>query len=130
MQFVGFALALSVAAATVAHAQDTDLVLSVQGLYQTCKAPNGATDASPCIEYIAGIADQMVLNSVLREKVRAESWRLVSSLAICDAPTYGAMRQVFINWAEKHPEKWSNPRSIGVVQALHEAWPCTSQKLK
>ncbi len=113
-----------------ANTRGAKIALSVQGLYQTCKAPDGATDASPCLEYIAGIADQMVLISALRTTLHPDSWRLVSSRAICNAPSYGAMRQSFINWAEKHPESWSRARSTGVIEALYETWSCTATKPK
>ena len=38
--------------------------------------------------------------------------------------TRGAMLQAFLIWAEKHPEKWSHYNGTGVLEALHETWPC------
>ena len=52
--------------------------------------------------------------------------RELSNLARCapDATTRGADIQVFINWARDHPTLWSEYRLVGVVVALHQAWPC------
>jgi hypothetical protein len=36
----------------------------------------------------------------------------------------GALRQVFFNWAGKHPEQWPKARVFGVRAVLREAWPC------
>jgi hypothetical protein len=32
--------------------------------------------------------------------------------------------QIFLSWAEKNPQEWSNTRSFGVKEALREAYPC------
>jgi hypothetical protein len=43
-----------------------------------------------------------------------------------EGATYGAARQAFVNWAEKHPEQWSKPMIVGVIEALNETWPCAA----
>ena len=40
-------------------------------------------------------------------------------------PTFGAIIQAFVKWAENHPEAWSGaPRQLGVMAALQKTWPC------
>ena len=44
--------------------------------------------------------------------------------AICDKPSYGAMVQAFVNWAEQNPRDWETNRIVGVMTALRANWPC------
>jgi len=46
------------------------------------------------------------------------------ALALCGAPSHGAMIQAFINWAEKNPQQWATGKTAGVMLALQESWPC------
>jgi len=46
------------------------------------------------------------------------------SQGACGTATVGAAAQSFINWAEKHPEHWTDQRNDGVETALRETWPC------
>jgi hypothetical protein len=41
-------------------------------------------------------------------------------------PTGREMIQAFVNWAEKHPESWSQRNIYGVALALRESWPCSA----
>jgi hypothetical protein len=41
--------------------------------------------------------------------------------------TYGALAQVFVNWADKHPEHWGDSTVDGVITALSETWPCPAK---
>jgi hypothetical protein len=62
--------------------------------------------------------------SALSMLVNDEDRQLLLRLTTCArSASFGAMIQVFINWAQKHPEQWSSPREFGVVQALKETWP-------
>jgi hypothetical protein len=46
-------------------------------------------------------------------------------LSMCSGQaSYGAMMQTFVNWAQAHPEGWSENQAYGVIRALHEKWPC------
>jgi hypothetical protein len=41
--------------------------------------------------------------------------------------TMGAVIQAFLNWADKHPEKWARPRIFGATAAMRETWPCDGE---
>jgi hypothetical protein len=34
------------------------------------------------------------------------------------------MREVFMDWAIKNPEKWSQPAVVGALDFVRETWPC------
>ena len=36
----------------------------------------------------------------------------------------GAVVQVFINWAQFHPERWADSAGSGMENAMISAWPC------
>ncbi|MBS0379007.1 MAG: hypothetical protein JSS29_11020 [Proteobacteria bacterium] len=44
--------------------------------------------------------------------------------------THAAAKQAFLNWTEKHPEKWTQPNYLGVTTALSELWPCDASPRK
>jgi len=46
---------------------------------------------------------------------------------ICSKPSYEAMVQVFVNWAEQNPSKWESNRVVGVMTALRANWPCKAR---
>jgi hypothetical protein len=94
------------AAQAVPAAEDN--IVTVQDLYQECRASDTVKDAFEhglCTGYIAGVGDMY--------------------LASCGHPiTYGAMVQAFENWAPAHPQDWSKPQAAGVIAALSSVWPC------
>lgn len=80
------------------------------------------------MRFISGVASAMqgvgyVVNDT--NATAAERLPLVP-FAMCfqDDVSFGQMKQVFINWAEKHPTDWQRPEGAGVWLALQEAWPC------
>jgi len=96
--------------------QAKDPSASVQYLYEDCTAADSRRQMF-CSGFISAMWDHMALLG------GGESTR---AFGICvDAPvTYGAAKQTFKNWAQKHPEKWSLDRMYGVIWALQEAYPC------
>jgi hypothetical protein len=101
-------------------ARAADPHLTIQGLYDDCKNYS-SVQSSFCLGYISGIGDAMHFIEGFRKKMPD-----VESFAMCGAPSYGAMVQAFINWAEKHPEDWMRSRVYGVMLALGQTWPCES----
>ena len=98
---------------------------TVQDLYRMCKSSNYVEELF-CLGVIAGSAGQLQYVAAVAEHLKDPQDRvLVLAIAACpDNATNGAMFQAFINWAEKHPEKWSDEMQDGVNRALHETWPC------
>jgi hypothetical protein len=100
---------------------------TIQELYQQCKSDKGP-DRVLCLGFIAGSVAQMEFIATAAEKMDTPGDRLflLAATKFCSGETssLGAMRQAFINWAEKHPEAWSMFNGYGVNAALHETWPC------
>jgi Rap1a immunity proteins len=46
------------------------------------------------------------------------------SMCITEHVSSGAMVQAFRNWAERNPKDWGKEAVLGVMNALHETWPC------
>ncbi|ESY58314.1 hypothetical protein X745_04670 [Mesorhizobium sp. LNJC374B00] len=112
------AIALIAAGLVPSHASAAQGGLTTQELLNNCNASPGSSAVSLCIGYVSGVADTMM-------QVRGSDADLVGSCPSQNpTPTYGAYRQVFKNWAEKHPEKWGEPMFHGVRDALREMWPC------
>jgi hypothetical protein len=99
---------------------------TTQDLLQDCRGRNGSSASSFCLGYMAGAAGVLLdLHDGGTDTVptKQENVRLVVSACTGDV-TYGAMRQAFINWAEKHPREWQFSASNGAKLALQETWPC------
>ncbi len=77
-----------------------------------------------CFGRLSGIFDMMDLNA---KKLISTSDRRTKILSVCNVnggQSNAALRQIFLNWAKAHPERWSEPDQVGVVTALSETWPC------
>jgi hypothetical protein len=109
------AFALMLSCCVAAQAEERD----VQSLYKLCKDRDSPTYGL-CTGYISGIADMLLfLHAYNREHPEN-----ANPFQLCDTPYYGTMVQAFVNWAEKNPQKWSDPRYAGVMKAIFETWPC------
>lgn len=93
---------------------------TVRFLYQTCKDETAANGQRFCLGYILGVGQLMAVNADYGD-----------NFALCSkpkgtVPTGREMIQAFVNWAEKHPESWTQRNVYGVALALRENWPCSS----
>jgi hypothetical protein len=127
---VTLGLALAVTAApllSLADVSKDNASPNVQKLLQECNALQGSgepdamdySNFSYCIGYVGGIGDAMLANGQIVHPLNPV-------VSICDEGliSRGAMVQAFRNWAQKHPERWSDNDSLGVMAALRETWPC------
>lgn len=104
-----------------------DEIKTVQFLHGLCKAEQSSNDFVFCLAYISGIGDLMYsVNKAkkIEPNCSKPSNPLFSFFALCAAPSHGAMVQAFMNWAEKNPQEWGTNKTLGVIMALHETWPC------
>ena len=92
---------------------------NIQWLYNACKERDDQLGFVICLGYVSGIGDLMQMNAVaaLKRVIDPSGW----DDRLCGQPSYGAQVQAFVNWAERHPEKWQFSRQLGVVAALREA---------
>jgi Rap1a immunity proteins len=92
---------------------------TVQGLYRQCKSQaadplESKFQEALCATYIAGVGDTLQAQGAGGAKI----------FSICAKPSYGAMVQAFVNWAEANPREWGKNRLFGVIAALSKNWPC------
>jgi hypothetical protein len=99
------------------HAIDSSQ--TVQALYQFCKSPE---EDALCLGFISGVGDAMQLIGV-----GVEQEPELLPFAICRKPSYGAMVQAFIKWAEQNTGEWETNRIVGVMTALRANWPCKAR---
>jgi hypothetical protein len=103
----------------------------VQELYKMCKVRAGVSTAPPdavvCIGFLSGVAEMMIANGELAKTLVDDRDRTsVLKFSVCTKKaSFGEMLQVFLKWAQKHPETWSEPRTVGAMEAFSEKWPCT-----
>src|SRR6516164_6595024 len=82
--------------------------LTVQRLLYQCQSTSGEF----CLGYVGGVGDLMELNDFLR--LGNPGFKGASMCTGGLTPTYEARVQAFENWAQAHPESWSEPALNGV----------------
>jgi hypothetical protein len=113
-----FAAAILAFGLTSASADD----LNIQALYEACKSQDlNSSRYGLCLGYVAGIGDLMHAFGAYSQKSQDENF---IAFSICGKPSYGAIVQAFVNWAEANPQRWSDDRLFGVAEALRATWPC------
>jgi hypothetical protein len=111
-------LAVAMFSVGVAAANGKENIFNVQALYALCKAPDGSGKNILCLGYISGIADALAAEGTYQSMNPKDD----SPFAICGSPSYGAMMQAFINWAEKNP-KWVGPGDDAFMVGLYVDQP-------
>jgi hypothetical protein len=122
MKKLSFALA-ALALVSSAPIQAAPNPGTVQFLYETCRAEIAANMPRFCLGYILGVGQLMAVNAEFGD-----------NFALCSVPkgvppSGGAMIQAFLNWAEKHPESWTQRNLFGLALALRESWPCPAREV-
>jgi hypothetical protein len=95
---------------------------SVRALMEDCESEQ-PVNRFYCLGYVAGILHGFGIRIV------DESDETISEPMFCPSEFVSANQatQIFINWAEQHPEQWNEDNWIGVVNALGEVYPCESE---
>jgi hypothetical protein len=97
-----------------------DKSITVEWLYSACQAPKDSGHHMYCVAYVRGIVDTLLLNGEMLKDDKAHR----AEMGLCGTIGNTASVQAFKNWAEKHPEAWSQPMVAGVAVALQELWGC------
>lgn len=92
----------------------------VQSLYNACQKSSASQEFALCTGYISGVGEMLMLLGGYKKNHPKEA----GPFAICDAPSFGAMGQAFIDWAERNPQERAREQISGVVLALTQKWPC------
>lgn len=93
---------------------------SIESFYRLCTSPE-TYEGMFCIGYLLGVAN--TLNWAGKSEV---IWTSTSTrFGICDAGYTGpSLRQMYINWAEKNPHRWTEDVDAGIWTAFTQQWPC------
>ena len=114
-------LALGLAAAPPVSAEGE---FTTGELLQACNGTSPSRNQSYCFGFVLGAYDVMHANGNM---VDANKNPLPGNgVSTCsDEPVRAdAMVQAFRKWAERNPKDWGKPADVGVINALHETWPC------
>ena len=99
--------------------------LSVQDLYDSCNMKRSPFLYAECYGYTDGIVNMMDMIGASRESSPVEKRKFGACLPPSPITTEQLV-QIFKNWAEKHPEQWSEQMGLGVLYAIRETWPCAA----
>jgi hypothetical protein len=104
---LGVALALCLLSASAPAAAGFESGEVLAGL---CRQP-----APICLAYLEGVVDG----------AEAMEWeQVVSGLCIPEQVDSMQLRQIFLDYAERHDELLKLPAGLLVLDALKQAWPC------
>jgi Rap1a immunity proteins len=103
--------------------------LNVQTLYQHCTQPVGTWAGGFCLGFVAGVGQQMIWSGFIFKDAQSHGGASAVLAQSSSCPkafvSNGAMVQAFVNWGQKHPEKWSMDAQMGAMEAVREVWPCS-----
>jgi hypothetical protein len=98
----------------------------VQELYKQCKY-KGNLEKTFCLEFVSSAARQVFTNGLALKKLkRPPDPAKITSHSACPKSfvSNDAMVEAFSEWANEHLEKWGTSADAGVMQAMHDTWPC------
>lgn len=119
---------LALGAPILANAQES---ANVEFLYKKCKSQEARSQIE-CSSYLLGISGAMIeIGNLFQNPERIGIDKLqaipLAPFGVCNTrATAAAVKQVFLNWAEKNPKAWGSRMSSGVMVALAQTWPCGS----
>ena len=97
----------------------------VQELYKQCKG--GSFGEVFCLEFVSRVARQVFTNGLALKDIKDPPDLMTMSIpSACPKSSVSndAMVEAFNEWANEHLEKWNTSADAGVMQAMHDTWPC------
>lgn len=73
-----------------------------------------------CRSFLNGVAELMMT------LCRSDDMTVPSVLKAAPNHTMRALAQGFLNWADEHPNRWSEARGLGIYEAISTQFPCES----
>jgi len=110
---------------TFAESEQTEW--KVQDLYKQCKGVEGSLGKVFCLEFVSSAARRVFTNRLTLQDIQDPAVlvkRSISSACPKSFVSNDAMVEAFSEWADQHLENWSANAQTGVVQAMHDTWPC------
>ena len=100
---------------------------NVQDLYKQCMGVQGSLGKIFCLEFVSGIARQAFTNGLALKDIRDPPGLMTMSIPSACPKSFvpnDAMVEAFSEWANQHLENWGANAQTGVMQAMHDTWPC------
>ena len=108
---------------TFAESEQTEW--KVQDLYKQCKGVEGSLGKVFCLEFVSSVARRLFTNRLTLKEIKDPSERRsISSECPTSFVSNDAMVEAFSEWANQHLENWSANAQAGIMQAMHDKWPC------
>jgi hypothetical protein len=120
------AIVIPAIAAEPTFAESEKAAWDVQELYKQCKY-KGNLEKIFCLEFVSSAARQVFTNGLaLKNLKRPPDQAKITIHSACPKSfvSNDAMVEAFSEWANDHLEKWSTSADAGVMQAMHDTWPC------
>jgi hypothetical protein len=124
---VGAAVILSTIASVPTFAESERTEWTVQDLYKQCKGVQGSLGKVFCLEFVSSVARQVFTNTLTLKDIKDSfdlGTRSIPSACPKSSISNDAMVEAFSEWANQHLENWNAKAQTGVMQAMHDAWPC------
>jgi Rap1a immunity proteins len=103
----------------------------IGNLLNECSDDQQAFGFTYCVAFVTAALDFMRVNGFMMRNLRDDKDGWLSAWGVCfegQNTTVRAAIQVFMNWAQAHPERWSEPDYIGVAEAFRDHWQCRVPK--
>jgi len=91
-----------------------------------------------CLAYMEGfsqgfVSNDRIMTAFLRDNVQSGHLAVAAKAKRVDKPSYCAddqlpgevMREVYLDWADQHPDELDQPAASALFLALAEAFPCS-----
>jgi Rap1a immunity proteins len=124
---VGTAIILSTMVPVPTFAQFEKTEWNVQDLYKQCMGVEGRLGKAFCLEFVSSVARRVFANRPTLKGIKDPAdlvTRSVFSACPKSLVSNDAMVAAFSEWANEHLESWSTNAQTGVMQAMHDRWPC------
>jgi len=100
---------------------------NVQDLYKQCKGVEGSLGKVFCLEFVSSVARRVFTNRLTLKDIKDPTVLVTRSIPSACPKSFvsnDAMVEAFSEWADQHLENWSANARTGVMQAMHDTWPC------
>jgi len=127
IMLMGAAVILSTIAPVPTFAESEQTEWNVQDLYKYCKGVQGSLGKVFCLEFVSSAARPVFTNGLTLKDTKSPpdlGTRSIPSACPKLFVSNDAMVEAFSEWANQHLENWSANAQTGVMQAMHDTWPC------
>ena len=124
---MGAAVILATIAPVPTFAEFEQIEWNVQDLYKQCKGVQGGLGRVFCLEFVSSVARRVFTNGLALKEVKHPTDLVTTSILSACPKSFvsnDAMVEAFSDWADQHLENWSANAQTGVMQAIHDTWPC------